>query len=151
MKIDKLKKVIQKANPEIMELKFGCEVECNYKWKDKYEYFGLGKRGFVLNDDVTLIDVYLEPNQLQSGHRAVKTSFIFYNKDKFKILGRPITLADVLIACGEEKEVNIWNFRNNEALIRIPGNNCVWNLKENLDGQSDETLKFLTDILVDTN
>ena len=38
MNIDKLKQVIQKANPEIMELNVGCEVE--YKLK-KYTIIGM--------------------------------------------------------------------------------------------------------------
>ena len=137
--IDKLKQVIQKANPEIMENKLGCEYigrngdkfvtvkyQGNYVWRRLYRHGELQQ--IIYKEEI---------------------------KPGFKILGRPITLADVLIAMDKKVKGNSFfvemngNFRmwGDRGLVVAPYAN--WNfLKNNLDDQDEPTLKFLTDLLV---
>ena len=131
MNIDKLKQVIQEANPEIMELKFGCEYEHVVQDEEGNAELTLGLYGYTGTPD----------------------------KDKTeKILGRPIRLADVLMVISKTKEMIMvdWKgqfrefgedcsaLRNNEYMPK-------WNLKDNnLDNQSEATKQFLIDILVKT-
>jgi len=118
----KLKEIIQKANPEIMELKFGCYVN--------------------FEGEKIIVDVHGD---------IVKTKSMDIHKNHIKILGRPIRLADVLMAI-EKKNPDIMidvsgRFLLNEQPAPLC-QECSWNLKDNnLDNQSDETKQFLIDIL----
>jgi hypothetical protein len=123
---EQLKKVIQEANPEIMELKFGCEVIYEEK-KCKYLHHVEG-----------WFDVLLPPNY--------DKGILQVTNPKLKILGRPIRLADVLLALDEllVKE-NSGNRGRTERTMQILD---YWNLKDdNLDHQSEETKQFLIDLL----
>ncbi|HEX8196373.1 MAG TPA: hypothetical protein VF571_09310 [Pyrinomonadaceae bacterium] len=125
---EKLRGVIQQANPEIMELKFGCEFirllrNCRIisytpynpdGWRLKYIDIGSG----VLEDKLVFPDNF---------------------RSECQILGRPIRLADVLLVATEDKSPMFYY----ENLI------SKWNLKnDNLDHQSDETKRFLIELLV---
>lgn len=113
---EQLKAVIQTANPEIMELKFGCELE----------------------GGVTFISVNPKTNEyyILAGNKILKRN------EYRKILGRPIRLADVLLASTLEWS-NIYEDRY--LLMNLLK---LWNLKDdNLDHQSEETKQFLIDLL----
>ena len=130
---NKLKEVIQKANPEIMEHKVSCLAidENKNKWKFVGVRFG--------------------------GWWKIGSENDFTNNPKnFKILGRPIRLTDVLLALNNDRN-NMFN-----VLIMPDGNfGCFglgrfrdrqfgWNLKnDNLDNQSDEVKEFLIKLLVE--
>ena len=140
MNIEKLKKVIQEANPEIMELELGC-------------YFS--------GEGVSKGLIFRIMNRFPFGFNAVyyhQGSGIVngeFDIRKIKILGRPIRLADVLLALQrfsldflliddflkmsyEEEHKKHWNTYEG-----------YWNLKDNnLDNQSDELHKLLTKLLV---
>lgn len=146
-KYQQLKEIIQEANPEIMELKFGCEVELqNYKnplriilWEEGIDY--------------GVVSLNARDGENQS----------FQKKHIIKILGRPIRLADVLLAIKNRKmqnvELDIYITKNGYSQteeIRFKYH-CdlndyrlaIWNLKDdNLDHQSDTTKKFLIELLV---
>ncbi len=118
-KYQQLKEVIQKSNPEIMELKHGCKV--------------------IYADEMS------EPGEVLLGMYEMnfeKTKvFNPYNKDDsgnlIEILGRPIRLADVLIVLEPSD-----NWKKDELLE-------LWNLKDNnLDNQSDECKEFLIKLLL---
>ena len=141
MNIDKLKKVIQKANPSILELKLGCEVEIN---KEK----GLILRKYPispsLSDKQSTYDIWLKDSC-----NLVENYF-----SNFKILGRPITLCDVLLATQRillpESVVPLYSPRKikffKENTLKISLN---WTKLDNdLDSQSDATKQFLIDVLV---
>lgn len=122
MNYDKLKQVIKAANPKIMELKFGCELEGGfiYSWSNGPLAWIISKNG--------------EGSQIQ-----------IPNIQDYKILGRPIRLADVLLALlasnNQIKDEDI------DKLIWKMG--LGWNLKDdNLDHQSDETKQFLINLLI---
>lgn len=122
---DKLKQIIQAANPEIMELKFGCKVKFG---QPKHSYFG---KGIILNKNY-------------AGNWLIKTEVdtttTIPDKEIKRILGRPIRLADVLLASFNTKEA----YPENGVLIIV----SKWNLSDdNLDHQSEETKQFLIDLL----
>lgn len=122
MNIEKLKQVIIKANPEITKLTFGCEIE-------------------VAGHKALVISSMFEPSLLvKLGGDAIKID------EKYKILGRPIRLADVLLAMRKKVYDKSGHYRDpkwEQDIIKI------WNLKDdNIDNQSDETKKFLEDLLI---
>lgn len=136
MNIDKLKKVIQEVNPEIMELKFGCELHY------------VGKKGVFLSwyDELGRVIDVLVDDLIDQQHI-----------EEFEILGRPICLADVLLAFREADipfsvtAIGCFVLLKKDPLksVQKDGANIRWNLKDNnLDNQSDECKKFLMDLLV---
>ena len=123
---EKLKQVIQTANPEIMAWEFGCE--------------GLDKQG---RKWIACIDGWYLPNG--KGYMTF---------EPYKILGRPIRLADVLLALWEKriKPLEGWLFVDIQGQfisgIDLEEKGIFWNLKEDdLSKQSPETIKFLTELL----
>ena len=130
--IDKLKKVIQEANSDIMKLKFGCE----------YKSIEFGYKAVYLGDSFVWL---LEDERMTADYDIIK------RKRDFKILGRPITLADVLIAMDNKYSGVRYYVTLRGGFIKVGTSwiQTTWNLqKNNLDDQSEETKKFLTDLLV---
>ena len=131
---DKLKQIIQAANPEIMELKFGCRVRV--------------KRSHGWEEPVTVIDSSLDGEgdgviSVVDDSGNVEEELDTTLMPDTEIFGRPIRLADVLIAM----EAITW-FKDDLPKI---GRFCleIWNLKDdNLDHQSDECKEFLIELLV---
>lgn len=127
-----------KANPQILELGFGCEVKCIDK-QLIHDYFmvgnGLGYRGCVLWD-------IKEPNT-PIGHKRFDNRFIFSEKENmFEILGRPIRLADVLLAVQNNYEFFEEKYRRDVVNLL----DC-WNLlKDNL-ADNPQTWDFLAELL----
>ncbi len=140
--IEQIRKKCIEANPEIVELKFGCEVEGGfiYSWTNG-----------VL---VWLISQLGKGTQMQ----IPKEDFV-----KYKIIGRPIRIADVLLAIQENVE-----HYNEDIIVLVDGfigfrpsedrkyhdailkgnSGCNWNLKDdNLDNQSKETINFIHNLL----
>lgn len=120
MNIDNLKKVIQQANPEIMEpdnlvselLTYLPDERGRYKW---------------VWDECT--------NEEQKAVKAIR--------GKIEV-PRPIRLADVLLAMGSKKYMISNDGHTNYAELTID----YWNLKDdNLDNQSDECKEFLINLL----
>lgn len=125
------------ANLSIMDLEVGCLLNCEgeidrVSWVKGFRY-GIGGIGgeFLINE---------------------------LRKDGIKILGRPITLPDVLLAIAQS-ETN-WkeesygciqvDLEYKEDYVQLNTNEkgyCRWNLKEPLENQSIETLTFLANLL----
>lgn len=103
------------ANPEIVELEFGCEV----KEKDSGEQFFIADR-----DDMDLMP------------------------DAYEIIGRPIRLADVLLAIPFKANMGI--YADGTFIKRSAGDTGYeWNLKDNnLEKQSKKTIDFIYNILI---
>lgn len=129
-----LKHAIQVACPEIMELKFGCEVEYNGKI---YSYCGAGKAPMVFfRENYQGLDVVLPLPQ-------------------YKILGRPIGLSEVLRAVGSLKKFPfavddqgfIWKWDSAGSGNWIPAK-LTWNLSlPTIDDQKPELWEFVLKIL----
>lgn len=141
MNIDKLKAVIQKANPEIMELKFGCEV----RFTNYAEVFVYVRK--IKNDWHQIIKPY--------GGKISEVPDL----NDIVILGRPIRLADVLLAMNVQglsmaiQDFGCWMREeldeHGESVEWTEKRKANWNLSDdNLDNQSDECKEFLTKLLV---
>lgn len=140
-KYEQLKKVIQEANPEIMELKFGCEVIVD----------GIREDNPGCEYDVVIDD------RLKDG-RVVLGYFGEVPLSQTKTIGRPIRLADVLLAIKKAKDDDAWKYAIDAEgrFMREWGEGRhetvleKWNLRDdNLDHQSEETKQFLIDLLVE--
>lgn len=123
-KLQKLTEFIQKTVPEIMELKFGCKL---------------------LNKEIGVIfTVYQEIGKHKFGGGYLRTELGEIELDyleNYKILGRDITLEDVLITLqrtyhNSSKEVD-W-----VSMVR------KWKILNPLHEQSEETINFLHSIIV---
>lgn len=119
-KLNKLKEVIQKANPSILDIKSGCKT--------------LEDNGICLDGDYWAYNI--------NGNWSIVDNY-----DGTTVLGREITLADVLIAI-EKKGLNDQIEYYNILMKLIMSNNRIWNLTQDLDHQSEEVIDFLYDILV---
>ena len=109
--MEQLKERIIELVPEIGELKFGCEVLLENNVKRTIS--GSDNRGYyqTLESDLTLVEDGIE-----------------------EIIGRPITLEDVLRAIDERWETP-------RSLLQI------WQLGKPLDDQPEEVIDFLKEIL----
>lgn len=135
--LQKVKERIIKAVPEIVELKFGCEIRRNGSLPETYLITGFN-----------LVKIYFRhvsvPEKIDSFDRD---SF----REKFDVIGRPIQLADVLRATETRIEVSshgdgaIYHYPNGDHKARVFAGN--WNLSHDLSGQSEETIEFLYSIL----
>jgi len=130
--LEKLRKKIIEAVPEIVELKFGCEVKMGTK--QVFIVVGMMPNG----DPITV--------KKEGAYDSTKQGADVEKIDgKIEIIGRHIRLADVLYATlslvvdgkGRKRRTDIVE---------------MWNLKDdNLDHQSPETILFLDNLLKDKN
>ncbi len=128
--LEALKEIIIKENPEIMELKTGCKTD--YGTITKIEGIELRLNGGTS---------YISKEQVKKG--------------VVKIIGRDITLEDVLIVLTQNGG-NRWDmitYKNGKmsGKIQILRDNqekfIDWQLGKPLHEQSEETIKFLLEIL----
>lgn len=140
---DPVKAKIQEMCPDIMELKFGCEVII--KWQTNPKVSGVLFRTF-LNGENDVVDV---KNKIWSTNPTNKKC-----PQVVEILGRPITLADVLLAIQKHKGkfVDHDNDKSisdgiddlNETTLALLG---FWNLTKNYDDQDQPTKDFIGSLL----
>jgi len=129
-----------KANPEIVELKFGCRF-IDRESTQTLMYLSQSKSsGATYAYSETLgDDCYLE-------------DFRFEDPNKIEILGRPIRLADVLLALHNfVGGIECYPQSDSSLLIQSfnePKSSGKWNLsKDDLTLQSEEILSFLANLL----
>jgi hypothetical protein len=119
------------ANPEIVELKFGCQLLDKRSGDDKWLYLHRAMGGSMVVEH--------------------KITGIGHGKDyEFDVIGRPIRLADMLLAIGNPF-VEVHANGGIVTQTNWPGHKlqqAVWNLrKDDLTEQSDECIEFLADLL----
>ena len=138
---EQLKKVIQKAVPEIMEFEMGCKL------KNKQNQ----KNDFVIIKQQGNSHLFLVFNPMLLHCQEFGEGYITLN---FKILGRPIKLEDVLIA--SRKGLAIDNEGEFITLLIIDGQevphweNKFWCLNKDLDWHWEnkkEIVKFLYNLI----
>lgn len=127
-KLQQIKEIIWKANPSILELKFGCEVEYGFEPFDR--------------------EIVIEGLKTGGGNYVECIKTATYGKlgisNIQKILGRKIGLADVLYSIQKASSDFMKEYASNEAMQVVH----KWNLlDDNLDHQSEETITFLHNIL----
>jgi len=129
-RIQKLKELIQKEIPKIMNLDFGCEVQ--YKHKRETE---------TKTDIIIKIDWGAD----FKSYRTI-SGYIQSEKVITKIIGRPINLENVL---------RVIHKIGRTVVICKSCNGCIedemilekWQLGQPLDNQTKETILFLCDVL----
>ena len=122
------------ACPEIMELKFGCQVEKRsgkicavFESHSEYRY--------------GIVSGALWPDSL-SGE--------LYSKESLgKILGSPITLSHALRAVEKKNRKGLVspNLKRNSELSEMTSILDWWDFTKNYDDQSDELVAYLYDVL----
>jgi hypothetical protein len=125
---EKIRAKVIEAVPEIVELKFGCGLSDGQDvkivirdWKSHWE----------CDDRTTFNGTALM--HYDSGNRVLLAGRTYF------ILGRPIRLADILVAIEKIP-------MDKEDAFDIPYR--WWNLhNDSLDSQSDDCLKFLAEVL----
>ena len=117
-KIKRIREIIIKAVPEIVELKFGCEI-VDYGVITKVEGIELRLNGGTK---------YITKGQVKRG--------------VVKIIGRKIGIADVLVALQENEEMKVVSVAHCQWLMDS------WNLKDdNLDHQPPSVVNPIFDLL----
>lgn len=167
---DKTKAKIQELVPEIMKIQKDCEVK-KITYKLKIE----GKKEILMEEKFTIFDinysfdgeryhtngvVYIE-NKITypslSDRMFGETGLKNHDNIQYEILGRPITLADVLLAIGKVRLENITlinlECNGNFVITEFPNNRtekrigAKWDLTKPYDDQSQETKDFIGQIL----
>jgi len=148
--LQKLRKAIIKEIPEIVELKFGCRIKSKknpdnvgrYIVKERKEY--RGGITFVYYDVVNSL-MHDIPLVINCGEL----------ENDYKIIGRPITLSDVLRVLNKKPGLKLSSKPN---AITISGHFiingemvCRWDLSKTLDQQSQETINLLTSLICKKN
>lgn len=142
MNIDKLKQVVQAANPEIMELKFGCKIKVS---------IGTLISKYGRQDNILECTIYAQSHGDFMATSSYDPARIVKQEKIVQILGRPIRLADVLHAltnCAKYPALIDYSVGLVFFHFKYEGDGATWNvLDDNLDNQSDETKQFLIDLL----
>lgn len=145
-KIQAIREACIAVNPEIVELKFGCEVSfINMIWF--FAGYGREDKGltYMLTDGI-----------VKNGKQSYTTAS---SSDKdFKILGRPIRLSDVLLAIGKKsgyysidstgrfqvwKDVGLRWCKTADKKFAI-----AWNpLRDSLEDQEESTINFIHELI----
>ncbi len=147
-----LKSIIHKAVPEILELKFGCEVEV------------------IRNQNKVAKVVSYYPGHTNSLLTFCYGGFDYETRSQnfepeafelcFKILGRPIRISDVLVAIRESKVESIF-IRQDGTIFKwekfteggsghhgVESTYINWRIStDDLDAQSEKCKQFLYDLL----
>lgn len=142
-KIEAIRKACIAVNPEIVELKFGCEL-----------YYPSYPMNAVIISDSPTGNGNIRSLRTDKGHGfftdvvnsegTLIRRNMFEGEELWKIIGRPIRLADVLLViedpvCGAMEE----------ALELIdPSYKHAWNLRnDNLLNQSSDTVDYIYDLI----
>ncbi len=141
-KIEEIRKKCIEANPEIVELKLGCKTS---KGMITSIFESNGRYGYAMTPYTTHWDG-------ANGEAIAKR----YSADNFEIIGRPIRLADVLLAIEIRKPtMKITDSDNIDygKMVDITEEEKIkamfdWDLKsDDLEKQSEETISFLHNLL----
>lgn len=147
----KIKEACIKANPEIMELKFGCEVIVNLSYTDKHA---------MITRCLDTQKQMFQWIELPWQEAGIKPEYCT-DKSKMEILGRPIHLADVLLAIDKTDDswsmscfgyFEQWKVETDKPdIYKLYQPNIKWNLrKDSLSDQTEQTKQFLAELLTNS-
>jgi len=134
--LDAVREACVRANPEIAELKWGCEVK---------HLTGEGLSGTLVGCDDTGQILYVS----YARHYPNKTSILHWSREACEVVGREITIGDVLLALGENYAVrgdgSLWEL---EKYDDVPDTFlCEIDLRTGLSGWSEEAVAALANLL----
>lgn len=139
-KREEVRKKIIEAVPSILDLKFGCEVIIDKGFKRT-----VFLNEFRDDEDCDRIShILTEADRIGMVQLSPVESLV-------EIIGRPIQLADVLIAINKNHEWGIglnpgMHFEVHSA-FDVNVSKCSWNLSLDFDHQSDQIIDFLHELL----
>lgn len=141
------------ANPEIVELKFGCEIELRDEDQTRTTYIGgVGKckkhkKSSSCHEDCLIesaMSLAVVENDPQEFYELSEWVIERHETDLYRILGRPIRLADVFLAVGHNQGYRDGKMQASQLYTIVE----VWNLRaDDLEKQSEETINFLYELL----
>lgn len=153
-KTEEIRKACIKANLEIVELKFGCEVVL--------DMYGNHTKNYILGENFNTTQAERVFQRVEMGktvcfaeiYRTYPPDGIEYLKFGIKeIIGRPLHLEDIMLAVfettkgkhivGENGYLEMTD-REREILEKIIR---MWNLKESFENQSEPTKDFIHGLL----
>lgn len=119
-----------KANPSILELGFGCEINS-------------------LGHKYTVVETMIAKVYARRWGEIGPSSYYILTTGAFEILGRKIGLADVLLAIKAYKIKLDFDTRSQPFLFITDWKDrtIIWNLKDDIREQSPETIEFLASLL----
>jgi hypothetical protein len=138
------------ANPEIVELKFGCGITWSYDhYLNSVAKTRVTKNGFI-------VDFANMPGPSPLLVRLERDKTIKrLHPDEVQVLGRPIRLADVLLTIPKNKSAkaqsvsmngDFFDFDEDMKDYNVVGS--PWNLRaDDLEKQSEETINFIYELL----
>lgn len=141
-KIEAIRRACIEANESILALEFGCEVK---RYNSIFTWIHIS----CMSDGLNLC-TYLnrETNVIHSVRETLE------GVEKFEIIGRPIRLADVLVAIGDlSNEAVVLDTKGRITDIKTATSNgfhgaVSWNLLlDDLTLQSEETITFIHSLL----
>lgn len=144
--LEQIRQACIKANSEIVELKFGCE----------FRYFeGLNRYGHRRTPTVKYLCLNTQDEIVAYLVSPANTRLEIKKDDIEEILGRPIRLADVLLAISKADENNhnkIWMKSDGRIVANFETKSLKsvvdWDLlKDDLTQQSETTIDFIHSIL----
>lgn len=132
-KIDFIRAKCIEANPDILKLEFGCWIK-NKKTGSKWIYLGT---------DGEVVGIFDLDRELMA--QPDWSDF----QEEFKIIGRPIRLADILLAINKEHDSFMPHTKKEEMYFQYKREGgFVWNLKAgDITLQSDETVDLVFNLL----
>lgn len=123
--------------PEIVELKFGCQLLA--PWGRPVTIWDVIPTGHACENKYLSEGIHY----FYDSHR--KGEFLHENstQDAYKIIGRPITLADIiwLLCNGKNEEID---YAQDYGVMDVLNK---WNLLKTLEDQAPETIDFIYEIL----
>jgi len=139
--IEAIRKACVKVNPEIVELKFGCKLKLIYENCSSNEivlYAEFSKKNNIVPSSILLLsDQIMQP--------VTENKFTFDGIDiyKYKIIGREIGLADVLMTIRKIHWYKNWEIIKTFRTTMLDELCDLWNLTKPFSIQSEETIRFI--------
>ena len=153
--LESLTKKIHKHCPELLELTIGCEIGCKGYVKDHFR-LNVGMKCLIAISNNFIFHYIPKDNKTGEFLREFRIgtmdiSVIKENPDSFEVLGHPIRLEHVLRAM-DSREYQMFRLTPKGMILDVGISShdepsVFWDLTKPLSGQTEETLKFLDEII----
>lgn len=140
------------ANLEIVELKFGCVISYEKSGFKSRKRRVLAKLNGTRRGNQYLVWAYTPPHDAHVIDDGILSTCEKVKEEEiYKILGRDISLADVLLtldSCEEDVAKNAMNLTKFNAMALVGKIVMMWDLrKDSLDNQEEATKRFIHSLL----